>query len=1002
LPHPICGVTIFQIRKELDNSLPKKLKWEVFVIVTVLFLSILISCLQVSYTSAQISSDSASSSNKLSIILNYESFSLTKHKMSATELQQYKNGAGVYQEGQNYNNIVNGHGTGLSSPTSSEWIAIAKDAYVVDRISGQTPPDAVDLSVSEWFPPIGDQGQQGSCASFAVGYYCKTFQEAKEHSWNLTNAQWISGSNNGNISADYQSQVMSPAFIYNLINNGTDGGSDFETPIQLVSNVGISSWQNMPYDWQDYQSWPSENAWAQASLYRSNSTFGYQYLYVNTTQGATSLKNWLAEDNLATIAIDAYDNLLNFTKTSDQDLFTTDNYINGDQDHAATIVGYNDSFTYMENGTLHNGAFKIANSWGIGDNWETIPDGCYWISYEAMKELSTSENPVILFGDLVGYQPQILATFNIAHAARSDCNITFGLGTPNAPIVTKNFTDFVFGGALPFCQNNIVFDLTEFQDYITSPHNQQFFMKVYDVGPYNGGTISTGTINYFAIGNTYSLQAPTQTSNNHYVNLTLNYSTTPTTFNVSPESGPPSGTITLNGSGFAGSSINISYLNPLTNNWIPITDNLTIPPENFSYPTHAPDLMQNNIAGDNSPLFNKIVFRAQDNSNGISYNTTIPYTEWRRGLTQIGNSIASGLYGNNTDLSSTLFVENEQSITISGKWFNPGTATILWDNTISLGTAPIDTTGLFNANVQVPNTTAGPHNLTINDGSYAYCINLTRLPKITNNYTNFWRTADFIVNLTPDYSGNEIYYRINYGSICNVSTHGQPFITTESTSNMLEYWSTWNVYGTNSVELSHIILTEIKLDKTMPQALLQINGGSESTTSNVVTLTLTATDSTSGVNQIRFSNDNTWNQATWEPFTSSKSWQLTSGNGEKTVYYELQDKAGLSTTGTASITLNIPQVSPTQTLTPTSTAKPSTNPSPTTTPTSTIYPINYTDPLPPTTSTSPTQTSIPNLSSMSLNVPVIGAIILICLVLIGLLVKRNQKHDKKSIDRAIL
>jgi hypothetical protein len=165
---------------------------------------------------------------------------------------------------------------------------------------------------------------------------------------------------------------------------------------------------------------------------------------------------------------------------------------------------------------------------------------------------------------------------------------------------------------------------------------------------------------------------------------------------------------------------------------------------------------------------------------------------------------------------------------------------------------------------------------------------------------------------------------------------------------------------------------------------------------------LTATDSTSGVNQIRFSNDNTWNQATWEPFTSSKSWQLTSGNGEKTVYYELQDKAGLSTTGTASITLNIPQVSPTQTLTPTSTAKPSTNPSPTTTPTSTIYPINYTDPLPPTTSTSPTQTSIPNLSSMSLNVPVIGAIILICLVLIGLLVKRNQKHDKKSIDRAIL
>ncbi len=950
----------------------------------------LTSCLQVNYTSAKVSSDSTSSSNNLSIKLNYEGFSLTKHKMSTTELQQYKSGAGVYQEGTNYNNIVNSHGTGLSPPTSSEWMDIAKDAYVVDRIISQTPPAVVDQTASIWFPPIGNQGQQGSCASFAVGYYSKTYEEAKEHAWNLTDARWIGGPNNGNISIDYQSKVMSPAFLYNLINSGTDGGSTIEAPIELVDNVGICSWQNMPYYWQDYQRWPSETAWAQAPIYRSNSTFSYQYLYVNSTQGVTSLKNWLAADNLAILAIDATDNLQNLTGISTQDLLTTDNYIDKILDHAVTIVGYDDTFTYIENDTLHYGAFKIANSWGIG-GWENIPDGCFWISYNAMVELSTPNNPMTLFGDLVGYQPQILATFNIAHMVKSDCRITFGLGTPNAPIVTKTFTDFVFGGALPFCQNNIVFDITEFKDYITSQYNQQFFMRVYDAGPYNGGTISTGTINYFAIGNTYSLQAPTQTSNNHYVNLTLTYSLTPTTFNVSPLSGPPSGIITLEGTGFAGSSVNISYLNPLTNDWIPITDNLTISPGNFSYVTHAPDFLQNNPAGDNSPLFNNIVFRAQDNSNGLSYNTTVPYTEWRRGLTQIGNSIASGLYGNNTDFSSTLFVENAQSITISGKWFRPGTATILWDDTTILGTTPIDTTGLFNVNVQVPNTTAGPHNLTVNDGNYDYCINLTRLPKVTDNYTDFWHTTDFTVNLTPDYNGNEIYYRLNYGSVCNVSTNGQPLITTESSNNTLEYWSTWNVYETNIVELPHIILTDIKLDKTMPQASLQINGGSASTTSNEVTLTLTATDSTSGVTQIRFSNDNTWNLATWEPYTSSKSWQLTNGNGAKTIYCEIQDNAGLSTTVTASINLNTLQVSQTPIPTPTPTAKPSTNPSPTTTPTPTLYPIDATDPSLLTTSPNPTQTSTTNLSSMGLDVPVVGAIILICLVLVGLIVKRNQK-----------
>ncbi len=325
--------------------------------------------------------------------------------MSATELQQYKSRAGVYQEGHNYNNIVNCHGTGLSPPTSSEWTDIAKDAYVVDRITGQTPSAAVDQTASSWFPPIGDQGQQGSCASFAVGYYAKTFQEAKEHSWNLTNARWIGGSNDGNISADYQSEVMSPAFIYNLVNNGTDGGSDFETPIRLVNNVGICSWQKMPYYWQDHLRWPSENAWAEAPLYRSNNTFGYQYLYVNSTQGVTSLKNWLTADNLAIIGVDAYDNLLNLTSTSNQDLLTTNNYINGDMDHAATIVGYDDYFTYMENGTLHHGAFKIANSWGIGD-WENLADGCYWISYNVMKELSTSDNPTVLFGRL-GWLPSL-------------------------------------------------------------------------------------------------------------------------------------------------------------------------------------------------------------------------------------------------------------------------------------------------------------------------------------------------------------------------------------------------------------------------------------------------------------------------------------------------------------------------------------------------------------------------------------------------------------------
>ena len=94
----------------------------------------------------------------------------------------------------------------------------------------------------------------------------------------------------------------------------------------------------------------------------------------------------------------------------------------------------------------------------------------------------------------------------------------------------------------------------------------------------------------------------------------------------------------------------------------------------FTYPWTAPDLLQNNSANDSQPSFNNIVFQAKDNVNGHVYNTT-SYTEYCRGLTQVATQTAGGMYGNNTNLATTAFVENGQAISISGAWFNPGTAT---------------------------------------------------------------------------------------------------------------------------------------------------------------------------------------------------------------------------------------------------------------------------------------------------------------------------------------
>ncbi len=186
--------------------------------------------------------------------------------------------------------------------------------------------------------------------------------------------------------------------------------------------------------------------------------------------------------------------------------------------------------------------------------------------------------------------------------------------------------------------------------------------------------------------------------------------------------------------------------------------------------------MQTNPAGDNPQSFDSIVFSAADNSNGRSYNTsTVPLQQYRRGLTQVGNSTAQGLYGNNTNLANTVFIQNGDALTIGGRWFSPGTATLLWDNT-NISTTTIDGAGQFNTSIIVPASSVGQHTLTIRDSATNFCVNISRYPSVATDYTDGWYTADYTVNLVPDYPVNETFYRINGGEIQNVTANGQPLI----------------------------------------------------------------------------------------------------------------------------------------------------------------------------------------------------------------------------------
>lgn len=401
------------------------------------------------------------------------------HRIRPDELELLKQEIGVYEEGKNYNVIIDGHGTGLCPPTEEEWREIAKRIRIVDDIHLTNPKLAnltsIDHSQDIWFPPIGDQGGEGSCTCWAVVYYVKTFQEATEHDWDLSGVYWLAGQP---MPPSYREKIFSPDFVYHQINHGVDNGSSFRNAINLISSIGACSWEEMPYSDVDHTGWPSESAWREAALYRSDTT-GYRYMSLNSS--ISGLKNLLLGGYLALVCVDGYQMY---------EMTTLDSLDPLDRNHANTVVGFDDNKSYVEEGETRYGAFKVANSWGLTWSGEEDNDGCWWISYEAMRQRF---NYCMYYYDRIGYEPSLVSVFKIDHSKRKECNIEVGSGDPSSPMQTKNFTHWHSwwdGGSWPFPLNNIVVDITEFSG--DTPCN--FFLEVYD-----GDSDTTGIIEHFSI-----------------------------------------------------------------------------------------------------------------------------------------------------------------------------------------------------------------------------------------------------------------------------------------------------------------------------------------------------------------------------------------------------------------------------------------------------------------------------------------------------------------------
>jgi hypothetical protein len=81
------------------------------------------------------------------------------------------------------------------------------------------------------------------------------------------------------------------------------------------------------------------------------------------------------------------------------------------------------------------------------------------------------------------------------------------------------------------------------------------------------------------------------------------------------------------------------------------------------------------------------------------------------------------------------------------------------------------------------------------------------------------------------------------------------------------------------------------IDTQLPSVAIEINNKSTTTNELTVRIKIIASDATSGLVDMAFSNDGV-NYSGWMPFATEKNWSLVKGIGRKIVYFKARDKAG--------------------------------------------------------------------------------------------------------------
>ena len=201
-------------------------------------------------------------------------------------------------------------------------------------------------------PPIGDQGGEGSCVGWAVGYTAMGI---------LSYTHYCSWSN----------AERSPNYIYNQIKLYNDCGSGSFTPnaLNLIQSQGDCSWNNMPYIDGDCSTLPNSTQKNDASMNKA-----VKWVALNNND-VTSMKRALDLGLPVIIAFIVHQSFYDMWNYG-VGVWDVNSGYNTNRGHATCIVGYDDN----------KQMFKVQNQWGLsgGDVFNSNA-GFFWIPYNFIQ-----------------------------------------------------------------------------------------------------------------------------------------------------------------------------------------------------------------------------------------------------------------------------------------------------------------------------------------------------------------------------------------------------------------------------------------------------------------------------------------------------------------------------------------------------------------------------------------------------------------------------------------